>query len=180
MDFEKVWHEALKKTEIVRNRVQALLTTGQTQVPYILLCESSINHGDTVVRKGRVMVDKPSLIVPPNHPKFVGFDFDQEDSFKEDTLINFLILRGVTFPSFRYDNQTSSLDIYEGKLSGAVSAFQKTLQEREDVHTGLIIGHEDYWQFSLIVFICAQIVKNADNDIRKLLAEFKRQGGQNN
>ncbi len=174
MDFEKIWNQALKNTEIVRTRVKALTTTEQTEVSYILLAESSINTGDTVVRRGKILVEKPSLIVPPNNPKFSGFDFDEMSDFKENSLINFFILRGVTFPSFRYDNQTSSLDIHEGSMASAVKKYEKKLQKKEDVHTGLIIGDEDYWQFSLIIFICSQIAKNADSDIRKLLSEYKR------
>lgn len=174
MDFEKAWNDALKSTEIVRSRIQALEMAGRTYVPYILLTESSINAGDTVVRKGEIYVEKPSLIIPPNNPQFNGFEFDELEDFEEHSMINFLILRGVRFPSLRYDNKTSSLEVFEGKLSEAVKKYEKILQQQENVNTGLIIGHEEYWQFSLIIFIVSQIARNADNDIRKLLAEYKR------
>ena len=78
MNFEKMWGKALKHTEIVRARIQALSMLGDTHVPYVLLSESSINVGDTVVRKGEVLVQKPSLIIPPNNPQFKGFDFALE------------------------------------------------------------------------------------------------------
>jgi len=174
MDFEKMWNDALRKTEIVRNRVQMLMTSQRTLVPYILLSESSINQGDTVVRRGQIFVEKPSLIVPPNHPQFNGFDFDGLNDFNENTLINFLILRGVSFPSFRYDNKTSSLDVFEGRLSNAVKHYEKILQEKEDVLTGLLIGPEDFWQISLIIFICTQIAKNANYDIKRLLSDHNK------
>ena len=78
-------------------------------------------------------------------------------------------------PSFRYNNRTDSLEIYEGKLSTAIKYYQDLLQQKEDVHTGLLSGPEDCWQFSVLIFICSQIMRNADVDIKKLLDEHKRQ-----
>jgi len=173
MDFEQMWSKALKHTEIIRSRVQSLSMVGETNVPYLLLSESSINLGDTVVRKGEVLVQKPSLFIPPNNPQFQGFDFDkEEEAIDQNSLINFLIVRGISLPSLRYDNRTSSLDIYEGKLSAAIKYHEKILQQQENVHTGLLVGPEDCWQFSILIFICSQVIKNAGQDIKKLLDEY--------
>lgn len=177
MDFEKMWTKALKHTEIIRTRIQALSLSGDTSVPYLMLSESSINIGDTVVRKGEVLVQKPSLFIPPNNPQFKGFEFDNEDGTKgldENSFINFLIVRGISIPSLRYDNRTSSLDIYEGKLSAAIKHHENILQRQENVHAGLLVGPEDCWQFSILIFICSQILKNADQDIQRLLDEYHR------
>jgi len=174
MDIEKAWDKALKNTEIIRSRVQALLTSETTQVPYILLSESSINMDDTVVRKGKISVQKPSLIVPPNNPQFEGFEFEKEEGLDQDSMINFLLVRGISVPSLKYDNQTNSLDVFEGKLSTAIKHYQSLLQEKENVMTGLVAGPGDVWQFSLLIFICSQIARNAETDIKKLLDEFHR------
>jgi len=177
MDFEKMWTKALKHTEIIRTRVSALSMSGDTNVPYLMLSESTINIGDTVVRKGEVLVQRPSLFIPPNNPKFEGFEFDNEDrtkGFDENSFINFLIVRGISIPSLRYDNRTSSLDIYEGNLSMAIKHHERILQQQENVQAGLLVGPEDCWQFSILIFICSQIIKNADQDIRRLLDEYHR------
>ena len=89
MDINEAWGKALKQTEIVRSRISALQTFHATQVPYILLSESSVNLGDTVVRRGEVTVDQPSLILPPNLPQLEGFGFDQPQSFDEQSMIIF-------------------------------------------------------------------------------------------
>ncbi|MDP8213538.1 MAG: hypothetical protein P9X22_09690 [Candidatus Zapsychrus exili] len=174
MDIEKFWNKALKNTEIIRSRIQALGVNSETHVPYILLSESTINIGDTIVRKGEVVVEKPSLIVPPHNPQFEGFDFDAEDTVNQNSLINFLLVRGVSIPSLRYDNKTHSLDVFEGKLSAAIKSYKEDLNKQENVKSGLIAGPEDCWQFSLLIFICSQIARNADNDIRKLLEKHKQ------
>ena len=174
MDIESLWNKALKNTEIIRVRVHTLLVSSDTFVPYILLSESSVNLGDTVVRKGTVKVQKPSLILPPNNPQFDGFEFELENKVDPNSVVNFLLVRGVTLPSFRYDNQTSSLDIHEGKLSDAIKHYERELQQSENVMTGLLAGPEDCWPFSLLIFICSQIARDADYDIRKLLDEYRK------
>ena len=177
MDPEKAWHRALKNTEIVRTRIQALFTLSDTRVPYILLSESCINIGDTVVRQGEVLVEKPSLIIPPNNPQFYGFDFNPGSGINEDAVVNFLLIRGVALPSLKYDNKTQSLNMYEGSLSSAIEHYRELLQQQENVHTGLIVGPEDCWQFSLLIFICSQVAKNVDGDIRKLIEKFRKRNG---
>ena len=88
-------------------------------------------------------------------------------------LINFLLVRGVRLPSMMYDNKINTLDIFEGELKKAVKYYSEILQREENVKTGLLIGPEDCWQFSLLVFICSQISRSADRDIKKLLEDYK-------
>ena len=174
MDIHELWERALKYTEIIRARVQGLATFSDTQIPYILLSESTMNLGDTVVRKGEVLVQKPSLILPPHTPQFQGFDFEGETPFRQESLVNFLLIRGITLPSLKYNHKTYSLDVQEKKLQDTIEYFTDQLQKTEDVHTGLVAGPEDCWQFSVLIFVCSQILRNADNDIKKLLDEYKK------
>ena len=157
MDIQDIWEKALKNTEIIRPRVQALLTFATTNLLYIFLAESSLNLGDKVVRKGEVLLEKPTLILPSNLPQFEGFDFEKEPHFNQDTLTNFLLVRGVTFPSLKYNNKTYTLDIFEGQLKKAIEYYNNKLRRQEDVHTGLVVGPEDCWQFSVLIFILSLI-----------------------
>ena len=174
MDSTSAWEQALRETNIVRSRVIGLQTFGETQVPYILLSPSTINEGDTVVRTGEVLVHRPSLILPPNIPQFEGFNFEDEDSFKESTMINFLMVRGITLPSMKYDNKIFSLNVFEGKIEDAVGVYGNRLQREENTSAGLICGPDEVWQLSLLIFICSQIAKNSSTDIRRLLDEYHK------
>lgn len=174
MDIRDTWERASKDTEIIRSRVKSLSTFNTTDLPYILLSKSVVNLGDAVVRRGKVMVEKPSLIIPSGLPQFEGFDFEEELHLNENTITNFFLVRGVKVPSFKYDNQTYSLDIYEGGLDKAIKHFSNHLQRKEDVHTGLIVGPEHCWQFSLLIFICSMVVKSADGDIKNILNNLKK------
>ena len=176
MDIHDSWEKALKATEIIRPRIQPLQTFETTQIPYVFLAESIVNHGDTVVRKGEVAVDKPSIILPPHLPQFEGFEFEKQFSGVEDYLTTFLLVRGIRFPSMKYENKIMSLDVREEKLTKAIEFFSHELQRQENVSTGLVIGPEDCWQFSVLIFICSQIMRSAEGDIRKLFDRFKDPG----
>lgn len=176
MDIHEAWEKALKRTEIIRPRIQPLATFEATQIPYVFLAESVVNHGDTVVRRGEVTVEKPTLILPPHLPQFEGFEFEKQFSGVEDYLTTFLLVRGIRFPSMKYENKIASLDIREESLSKAVAFFSQELQRQENVSTGLVIGPEDCWQFSVLIFICGQITRSAEGDIRKLFDGFKDPG----
>jgi hypothetical protein len=176
MDLHEAWGKALKQTEIVRARVSELQTFQATNVPYILLSESEINEGDTVVRRGEVVVDKPSLILPPNMPQLEGFDFKDKPGFDQQAMLNFLLIRGVGMPSLKYNNTTSGLDVFEGNLNKAVKHCLGQLQSQENVSTGLFIGPDDVWPLSLLIFVCSQVARNTESDIRKLIEDYKKRG----
>lgn len=175
MDIEKLWNKALSKTEILRSRISPLLSLADTVVPYVLLSESTLNKGDTLVRTGEVLVGKPSLFIPPDNPQFLGFEFDPTNSISENMLVNFLLVRGVRLPSLVYDNKNNTLNVFEGELNKAIKHYSDLLQRQENVKTGLLVGPEDCWQYSLLIFICSQINRNADQDIKRLLDGYKNE-----
>ena len=174
MNIEKAWEKALKYTEIIRPRVEPLDTFKTTHLPYIFLAESSVNVGDSVVRKGEVLVEKPSIILPPDSPQLEGFDFKDVSRRQQDMIINFLLVRGIGFPSLKYNNKTYSLDIFEGRLSKAIKKYTHELQKEENVTSGLVIGPEDCWQFSILIFVGMQILRSTDNDIKNLMNSGSR------
>ena len=174
MNFYEAWTRALKETDIIRTRVSSLQTFADTRVPYVFLSPSSINDGDTVVRKGEIVIQRPALVLPPNVPQFEGFEFEKGEGETDGSVINFLLVRGVSIPSLKYNNQTSSLDIFEGDVFRAVSFFANQLEREEDVVTGLMAGNEETWQFSVLIFICSQIARNTELDLRRLMEDYRR------
>ena len=176
MNIQDGWEKALKITEIIRPRVHPLETYAATRLPYIFLSESVVNSGDTVVRKGEVTVEKPSLVLPFGLPHFEGFDFEKGMQINEDFLYSFFLVRGVTFPSFKYNNTTHTTDVYQGRLSQALQHYSNVLQRDEDVHARLVTGSDDCWQFSILIFIACQIHRSADSDFKKLFEDQRRRG----
>ena len=180
MDIHENWEKALQGTEIIRSRVKNLKTFSDTKVPYVILSKSLMNLGDTVVRKGKVLVSRPSIILPPHIPQLYGFDLDDQGAINENFITNFLMIRGISMPSLKYNNELYSVDIHEGNLGGAISFYNNDLQRKEDVHTGLVVAPDECWSLSLLIFICAQVARNAETDIKKLLERYKEEGEADN
>jgi hypothetical protein len=162
------WEKALRNTETIRPRIKPLETFSHTQVGYIFLADSAIHKNTTIVRKGNIKVERPALILPPDRPQFKGFDIDNTDR-----IIDFLLIRGISFPSLKYNNKVSNLDIYNDKLDKAIDFYKNELQKKEDINSGLIIGLEDCWQFSIFIFAAMMASKAAKNDIERLIREYK-------
>ena len=174
MDLQELWDKALKQTEILRVRLQDLATFDATKVPYIFLAESSLNHGDTIVRKGQVLIERPAIILPNFSPQFEGFDFDPAAHFNEQALSTFLLVRGVQFPSLKYRHQLSSLDVIEHSLQQTIEQCKTQLTVAEDIQTGLVVGPEEAWQFSLVVLVGALVVRSAQGDLRRILEQWRK------
>jgi len=176
MELEELWQKALAETEILRARLALLGNLESIPLDYIFLAESSVNTGDTVVRKGKVQVQKPLIFLPREFPMFSGFEFEKEFGRDSQGISNFLLMRGVRFPSLKYNHLASSLEVYEKPLTKAISEFKDSLERQEDIKTGLLKGCEDCWQFSVLMYAASQITKSAPDDIRKFLDDFKKRG----
>ena len=173
-DLQELWDKARKRTEIVRMRLSDLSTFEATAAPYIFLAESSLNPGDTVVRKGQVLIERPSIVLPNFSPQFEGFKFEEDLHLTDESVATFLLVRGIQFPSLRYRHELSSLDVYESSLQKAADQFHQQLKASEDITTGLVIGPEDAWQFSILLLVGALVVRSAQGDLRRILEEWRR------
>jgi hypothetical protein len=166
MNIQDAWDNALKNTEIIRPRVQPLSPNEATPLPYILLSPSG---STTIVRRGEVVVEKPAIVLPHNMPQFEGFDFEKEMEINGEFLKSFFLVRGVRFPSLKYQNTKMSQESYAGSLPSAVQHFADRLQREENVLAGLMTGPSETWPMSVLVFVCGQVVQSAEGDIRRLL-----------
>ena len=174
MDIEESWKKAVQHTEIVRSRVQPLRTFEDTELPYVCLSESLVNRGDTVVRRGKVLVTKPSLILPEHLPQLFGFDFEKHMGVSETSVLNFFLLRGIQYPSLKYSNEIYALDLEEGGLSEIKKKWREELTRREDIHTGLVSGPDDLWPFSILLLAAALMERSAGDDFRRMLERFRK------
>ncbi len=174
MDIQELWDKARKQTEIRRLRLQDLATFDATAVPYLFLAESSVNPGDTVVRKGHVLIERPSIVLPNFSPQFEGFDFESDLHVSDDAVATFLLVRGIQFPSLKYRHHVSSLDVFEDSLQKAIDHFSQQLTAAEDIKTGLIVGPEEAWQFSILLLVGALVVRSAEGDLQRILEQWRK------
>ena len=175
MNIADSWEKALKHTEILRPRVTPLETFGPTALSYVLLSESSVNHGDTVTRRGGLTIEKPAILLPGNAPQFSGFDVEGSEP-DWGLVTGFLLVRGVSFPSLKYSHKSVAIDVFEGDVKSARRHFLDKLRREEDVLTGLVMGPDDVWAFSLLIYIAGQVATSAQGDVRKILDDTRRRG----
>ena len=172
--MQELWDKARKHTEVLRMRLPELPTFEAADVPYVFLAESSVNRGDTVVRKGNVTIERPAIVLPNFSPQFEGFEFDTNPEINADAVATLLLVRGIHFPSLRYHHQVGSLDVVDGALQKAIDNAQDQLRRAEDTKTGLVIGSEDAWQFSILLLVGAMVVRQAEGDLRRILEAWRR------
>lgn len=168
MNIDEMWQKAISSTEIHRIRLSYLNTFQPTDLEYIMLSKSDVSSSDTVVRKGVIQVMQPVIIVPPDYPILEGFDFKEDIGLEADSVRAFLYMRGIRLPSLKYYNQTYTLDIMEMPLSDAISKTKNDLERREDTRTGLIVGPNDVWQFSLLIYVASMVDRSFENDLKRL------------
>jgi hypothetical protein len=174
MELYELWERARKHTEIIRLRAHELSTFSSTTVPYVFLGESSVNAGNTVVRSGQVVIERPAIILPSLSPQFEGFEFDPELHLSDDAVATFLLVRGIQFPSLKYRHHVSSLDVFEDSLQRAIEHYTHRFTMAEDLATGLVVGLEEAWQFSVLLLVGALVVRSAEGDLRRILEERRR------
>ncbi len=175
MEYQANWEKALKYTEIIRPRINPLSKAGTTQLPYIFLSESLQDSSSTFVRKGHIGVDQPTLLLPPNNPQFDGFEMNEYQKNEMNTFMNFLLVRGVRFPSLNYHHSSFDIAVHDGKLQEAINFHKDVLQREENMTAGLVVGKEDCWQFSILVFVASQMIKSSEGDVDYLMKKLKRE-----
>ncbi|MFC1593229.1 hypothetical protein ACFL4C_04370, partial [Candidatus Omnitrophota bacterium] len=154
-------------------RVSYLPAFESKEITYIFLAKSSVNLGDTVLRRGKIVINRPAIILPEDTPQFEGFDFENNYQANADMVRMFLLVRGISFPSLKYEHEISKLDIYEGHLDKAKGYFKHELERTEDVEAGLIVGPEDCWQFSLLIYVGLLVSRSLPSDLRKLWERYR-------
>ncbi len=169
IDLEKKWEEALKKTKIVRSRIVKLETFKKTVVPYVLLSNSLVNKGCTVIREGKVEVSPPIIQLPYSGYQLLNFNFKDTTDYSDEIIQSFLLIRGVKLPPMKYSNTEVELKVVEKTIDDVVKEYKDILERKEDIETGLVISIPDIWQFSLIIYLATLVVKSADNDIKNIL-----------
>lgn len=174
MDIEQLWEKAREKTEIVRGRAKGLSTVSLTAVPYVFLAESSVNEGNTVIRKGKIIVEKPLIVLPRETPQFEGFEFEEDLGLSQELVQSFFLMRGIRFPSMKYNNLVYTLEVDERSLLKCADHFKRNLEKEENVSTALVLGPEECWQLSLLLYIASLAGRCARTDILNLMNRMDR------
>ncbi len=166
--------DAVKHTEILRLPKQTLATFGNTNIGYYMVTEpiySDMEPGvtETVVRKGRVIAQKPRIVTPYYLSRVEGFSPDAKRYFE-------MLSReqGPNTPGliYTYRNEPEGLTIVADGLDSVVDKINAGIDESGDPLVTIIKGRDELWDVSLMKFIF-EITKSS---FRNNLIQLKSQG----
>eukprot|EP00898_Chlorokybus_atmophyticus_P004936 jgi/Chlat1/5443/Chrsp36S05414 len=156
------------ETKIHRQRKASLLETTETKLPYILLSESEVCKGDTVVRQGVVVVQKPVLLLLDGSHRHADFEgFESESQYNS----MFALARAVSFPAGKYRNIDVSLDVHELPVEDTLENLWKKLEREGDSQTGLLTGPPEHWPMCVLAYVAQVWVEEGDrrNELEAVL-----------
>jgi hypothetical protein len=155
MDINERIEFAVQQTEILRPPKQSLATFGATNIYYYLLTEPVYTEltgeaSETVVRKGRVIAERPRIVTPYYLSQLQGFSHEARKYL--DALIR---SRGPDVPGlfYTYCNEPKDLSIVSDHWQVVVARLNAEIDRHGDPLTSIIKGEGDLWDVSLLKFI---------------------------
>lgn len=163
--FRKFWEQ----TKLVRTYKPRLSSYLDIDLPYIFLSQ----HPElerVFVKKGKVYVKKPAIIIPGVTAEFEGFEYG--DEIKRQVAI---LTRMIRLPYYKYSHKPIAEEILDyGYLEEIIERYDKEMEKENDEKTGLIIGNIKGWSISLARYSFEVATKSAPENIKELLERVKR------
>jgi hypothetical protein len=157
-DFDQKIQYAIEHTEVVRSPRQSLATFGVTNIRYYLVTEPSYSELESqstqqeemVVRKGRVIAEKPKIVTPFYLANmFEGFEHGRE--YAEYMMRQ----HGPHEPGllYRYRNEAGDVNIVSGSMGNVVSRINEMVDSEGEPMSAVVKGVDDLWDVSLMKLI---------------------------
>jgi hypothetical protein len=147
--------EAVRQTMVIRPPRQLLDTFGITNIGYYMVTAPSYaeidkKNNETVVRKGRVIANRPRVVTPYYLSRLEGFSSDARHYF--DSLIQ---QHGPNTPGiyYTYRNEPGELTIIPDSMQLVVERINAEIERKRDPLMAIIKGKDDMWDVSLLKFI---------------------------
>jgi hypothetical protein len=169
IDNERI-EQAARHTEILRHPRQHLSTFGITNIYYYLVTEPVYTElvsevGETVIREGRVIAERPKIVTPYYLTQLEGFSFDARQYF--ETLLK---MHGADAPGlfYTYKNEPKGLNIVSENWSAVVDKLNDEIDKKGDPLASIIKGQDELWDVSLLKFIYEITSRSVQNNIAQL------------
>ena len=174
MQDPKEWFKALEKTWIVRYPRQSLATFGVTNISYHVVTEPiysemTPDRPEGVVRVGRVISERPSIVTPYYASNLQGFSPDAYEylRFLEEKF-------GPNSPGilYQYRNESEKMDIVSGEPREIAHRISDDLDERSENLAVVMVGVDELWDVALLKFMYEFSSSSANQNV----AEFRSRG----
>ena len=164
------WIKALEKTYVVRYPKQHLATFGVTNINYYVVtspvyADSLPGDKEGVVRKGRVVAERPTIVTPYYALKLQGFSEEAYDylQFLADRL-------GPNSPVilYQYRNEPGQLDIIGGEPGDIARKISADLDVKSENLAVVMVGVDELWDVALLKFMYEFTANSATSNIDQM------------
>ena len=158
--FHRLWNAV----RIERSMPYTLFTFGESELPYYLVVAGK-NEGELVgVTKGAVSITRPTILTPENmHPEFEGF-FEQDD----DSMVNFLLARGMSFPHLKFANRAGQTDLVSDSVEEVVARIKHRIDDQEEDRMAILSAPHGLGGLALVKYAIEKSVESAPGNIQEL------------
>ena len=166
-DDEKL-SRAISLTQVLRAPRQALATFGVTSIDYYLVTQPIYAEGntqETVVRRGKVVANRPRIVTPYYLSQVEGFSPASRRYLDRLMAEHGPHAAGVYYT---YRNEPGGLDIVSESLSQVLEKINREIDLKNDPLAAIIRGEDELWDVSLIKFIFEMTSSSFGNNVREL------------
>ncbi len=154
MEDQRDWIRAVEQTWVVRFPKQHLATFGSTNIEYYVVTEPIYQEledrsQEGVVRTGRVIAERPSVITPTYAMNLQGF---------RDEAYEYLQYLADTYgPNssgilYQYKNEADKIDIVSGVADDIAQRISEDLDRRNENMSVVMVGVDEFWDLALLKF----------------------------
>ncbi len=161
---------AARHTEVLRHPRQHLSTFGITNIYYYLVTEPAYSElvsivGETVVREGRVIAERPKIVTPYYLSRLEGFSSDARRYFEM-----LLRMHGADTPGlfYTYKNESKGLNIVSENWPTVVDKLNDEIDKKGDPLASIIKGQDELWDVSLLKFIYEITQRSLQDNISQM------------
>ena len=175
MDYERDWIRAVEGSWVVRFPRQQLATFGTTNISYHVVTEpiygeldSNPNRRDEgVVRTGRVIAERPTVITPTYAMNLKGFSQEAYEYLQHVSRKYGPNSPGVLY---QYRNEAGKMDIVGGVPTEIAHRISDDLERRQDNLSVVMVGVDELWDVALFKFIYEYTSSSATRNLQELQA----------
>ena len=170
MQEEYDFIRAAEQTWVVRYPNQRLATFGVTSLAYYVVTEPVYRdldpHGkEGVVRTGKVVAQKPSIVTPRYAMSLEGFSDDAYEYFQ-----HLSDSQGPNSPGilYRYSNEPEGTEILSGEPSEIAHRIDEDLTRKKENLAVVMVGADEFWDVSLLKFIYEYTSGSAPHNVQEM------------
>lgn len=166
MELNEKIKQAIDDTEVILDPAELISSHSSTTVKYFMLTvpmylqfEGRSKDSETIIREGKITWQKPKLLTPSYMLRVEGFSEDARRALEmlasEDSDLAMLLYK------LKLAKDSEKMDIVSESFNTVLDRIINDINKREEKHTAIIKGVDEFWDVSLSKFTQELMTKSA-------------------